>query len=99
MSTIFSTDILDALNAAIDNQDEGVVVKDVNSYYCPNKRNAGWYKIKPEVHANYKVQDFLHFLFLGYIRRCFSRNVVLILVLHFDEVSSVELTLYFCHYT
>ncbi|XP_046978347.1 DNA ligase 4 isoform X2 [Vanessa cardui] len=43
-----STDVLNALNAAIDNQDEGIVVKDVNSYYKPNKRNEGWYKIKPE---------------------------------------------------
>ncbi|XP_072942121.1 DNA ligase 4 [Epargyreus clarus] len=43
-----SEDILDALNAAIENQDEGIVVKDVDSYYIANKRNAGWYKIKPE---------------------------------------------------
>ncbi|XP_050344738.1 DNA ligase 4-like isoform X1 [Nymphalis io] len=43
-----STDVLNALNAAIDNQDEGIVVKDVNSYYKSNKRNEGWYKIKPE---------------------------------------------------
>uniref|UniRef100_A0A2A4K475 DNA ligase 4 n=1 Tax=Heliothis virescens TaxID=7102 RepID=A0A2A4K475_HELVI len=41
-------DILEALNKAIENQDEGIVVKDVDSYYIPNKRNAGWYKIKPE---------------------------------------------------
>lgn len=45
----FSSDILSALNKAIDNQDEGIVVKDVNSYYLANCRNAGWYKIKPEV--------------------------------------------------
>ncbi|XP_022821791.1 DNA ligase 4-like isoform X1 [Spodoptera litura] len=45
--TIFP-EILDALNKAIENQDEGIVVKDVDSYYIPNRRNAGWYKIKPE---------------------------------------------------
>ncbi|XP_035443285.2 DNA ligase 4 [Spodoptera frugiperda] len=41
-------EILNALNTAIENQDEGIVVKDVDSYYIPNRRNAGWYKIKPE---------------------------------------------------
>ncbi|KAJ8736143.1 hypothetical protein PYW08_006799 [Mythimna loreyi] len=41
-------EILEALNKAIENQDEGIVVKDVESYYIPNRRNAGWYKIKPE---------------------------------------------------
>ncbi|CAH0695405.1 unnamed protein product [Spodoptera exigua] len=46
-TTIFP-EILDALNKAIENQDEGIVVKDVDSYYIPNRRNAGWYKIKPE---------------------------------------------------
>ncbi|CAK1540220.1 unnamed protein product [Leptosia nina] len=43
-----SVDILNALNKAIENQDEGIVVKDVESYYIANRRNVGWYKIKPE---------------------------------------------------
>ncbi|XP_047525298.1 DNA ligase 4 isoform X3 [Pieris napi] len=43
-----SVDVLNALNKAIENQDEGIVVKDVNSYYIANRRNVGWYKIKPE---------------------------------------------------
>ncbi|XP_026319708.1 DNA ligase 4-like isoform X1 [Hyposmocoma kahamanoa] len=43
-----SADILDALNKAIEDQEEGIVVKDTESYYIPNRRNAGWYKIKPE---------------------------------------------------
>lgn len=46
---IYSADILDALNKAIEDQEEGIVVKDTESYYIPNRRNAGWYKIKPEV--------------------------------------------------
>jgi len=37
------------LNDAIDNFEEGIVVKDPLSIYKPNSRNAGWYKIKPEV--------------------------------------------------
>ncbi|XP_028161495.1 DNA ligase 4-like [Ostrinia furnacalis] len=43
-----STDVLNKLNEAIENQDEGIVVKDVESYYLPSRRNAGWYKVKPE---------------------------------------------------
>ncbi|XP_045490979.1 DNA ligase 4-like isoform X2 [Colias croceus] len=43
-----TVDVLNALNKAIENQDEGIVVKDVDSYYIANRRNAGWYKIKPE---------------------------------------------------
>ncbi|CAH4031343.1 unnamed protein product [Pieris brassicae] len=43
-----SVDVLNALNKAIENQDEGIVVKDVNSFYIANRRNVGWYKIKPE---------------------------------------------------
>ncbi|XP_049877448.1 DNA ligase 4 isoform X2 [Pectinophora gossypiella] len=42
------SDVLDALNNAIDDQEEGIVVKDKESYYIPNKRGVGWYKIKPE---------------------------------------------------
>ncbi|KAL5243761.1 hypothetical protein ACI65C_011171 [Semiaphis heraclei] len=36
------------LNDAIDNHEEGIVVKDPLSIYKPNSRNSGWYKIKPE---------------------------------------------------
>lgn len=37
------------LNDAIDNREEGIVVKDPLSIYKPNSRNSGWFKIKPEV--------------------------------------------------
>nr|XP_034831342.1 DNA ligase 4-like [Maniola hyperantus] len=42
------SDVVNALNKAIDDQDEGIVLKDVHSYYIPAQRNAGWFKIKPE---------------------------------------------------
>lgn len=44
-----STDVLNKLNDAIENQEEGIVVKDAESYYMASRRNAGWYKVKPEV--------------------------------------------------
>ncbi len=41
--------ILNLLKLTIDNCEEGIVVKEPSSVYKPNARNAGWYKIKPEV--------------------------------------------------
>jgi len=45
----FRNELMKYLNDAIDNHEEGIVVKDPLSIYKPNSRNAGWYKIKPEV--------------------------------------------------
>lgn len=45
----FRNQIMKYLDNAIDNYEEGIVVKDPLSIYKPNSRNAGWYKIKPEV--------------------------------------------------
>lgn len=41
-------EVVDALNAAIDRRDEGIMVKDPSSIYRPDKRGEGWLKIKPE---------------------------------------------------
>ncbi|KAK2178306.1 hypothetical protein NP493_548g00024 [Ridgeia piscesae] len=41
-------DCVNALNEAIDLREEGIMVKDPDTPYCPNKRKGGWYKIKPE---------------------------------------------------
>lgn len=48
--TSVKDDVLDSLNNAIDNQEEGIVLKEFTSVYKPNARkNGGWYKVKPEV--------------------------------------------------
>ena len=44
----YRQDCVDALNEAIDLREEGIMVKDPDTPYCPNKRKGGWYKIKPE---------------------------------------------------
>lgn len=41
--------VLQCLNEAFDNREEGVVLKRADSTYCPGERTAGWYKIKPDV--------------------------------------------------
>lgn len=41
--------ILKQLNQAIDDKEEGVVIKNIESHYKPGERNGGWCKIKPDV--------------------------------------------------
>ncbi|TSK17853.1 DNA ligase 4 [Bagarius yarrelli] len=41
-------EVINALNEAIDNREEGIMVKDPMSIYKPDKRGEGWLKIKPE---------------------------------------------------
>ena len=41
-------EVVRALNGAIDNREEGIMVKDPLSIYKPDKRGEGWLKIKPE---------------------------------------------------
>ncbi|KAF0288749.1 DNA ligase 4 [Amphibalanus amphitrite] len=41
-------EVVEALNAAIDRQEEGLVLKDPQSLYRPNARRAGWVKVKPD---------------------------------------------------
>ncbi|XP_042871458.1 DNA ligase 4-like [Penaeus japonicus] len=41
-------DVVRVLNEAIDNREEGVVLKNPDSIYCPASRKGGWIKVKPE---------------------------------------------------
>ncbi|XP_039278065.1 DNA ligase 4 [Nilaparvata lugens] len=41
-------DVMKSLNDAIDNREEGIILKHPESIYKPNLRTGGWYKIKPE---------------------------------------------------
>uniref|UniRef100_A0A8C5EWY9 DNA ligase n=1 Tax=Gopherus evgoodei TaxID=1825980 RepID=A0A8C5EWY9_9SAUR len=41
-------EVVDALNEATDNREEGIMIKDPMSIYKPDKRGEGWLKIKPE---------------------------------------------------
>lgn len=41
-------DVFKLLNEAIDNREEGLVLKDPDSVYRPASRKAGWIKVKPE---------------------------------------------------
>uniref|UniRef100_A0A8D0E747 DNA ligase n=1 Tax=Salvator merianae TaxID=96440 RepID=A0A8D0E747_SALMN len=54
---------VDALNEAIDNREEGIVIKNPLSVYKPDKRGEGWFKIKPE-YVN-ELMDELDLLIVG----------------------------------
>lgn len=45
----FSDHIIECLNKAFDQKEEGVVIKDGASVYAPGKRIDSWIKIKPDV--------------------------------------------------
>ena len=54
----------DFLNAAIDRNEEGIILKEPTSVYKPNKReHAGWYKVKPEYMTD--LSDSLDLLVVG----------------------------------
>ena len=47
------SDVIEALNNAIDMKDEGIMIKRPDSVYKPGGRNnAGWIKVKPEYQDN-----------------------------------------------
>uniref|UniRef100_A0A8D0GAI5 DNA ligase n=1 Tax=Sphenodon punctatus TaxID=8508 RepID=A0A8D0GAI5_SPHPU len=56
-------EVVDALNEAIDNREEGIMVKDPMSIYKPDKRGEGWLKIKPEYVSG--LMDELDLLIVG----------------------------------
>lgn len=58
--------VVDALNRAIDNRLEGIVVKDPSSVYQPNVRSSsGWFKVKPDYMLG--LNDDLGKLILNYM--------------------------------
>ena len=64
MQFIFtSQDWIDALNTAIENREEGIMVKNPESIYKPNTRKGGWYKVKPEYVGG--LMDELDLLIVG----------------------------------
>lgn len=44
----FLIQVLDVLNNAIDEHEEGIVLKHIDSLYKPGKRGEGWFKVKPD---------------------------------------------------
>ncbi|KAI5711248.1 hypothetical protein M8J75_015420 [Diaphorina citri] len=67
--------VLPALNKAIDDREEGIVVKEPDALYKPNSRKDGWYKIKPEYTEGAMVE--LDMLIIGgYYGKGSQRGIV-----------------------
>jgi DNA ligase-4 len=62
-------DIVDALNSSIDNNEEGIVVKDPKSVYKCSDRNSGWFKVKMEY-----FEDVVHDLDVIMMGGCYGAN-------------------------
>ena len=60
----FSQECIDALNLAIDQREEGIMVKDISSTYRPALRNAGWFKLKPEYVVGKELMNLLVMIIL-----------------------------------
>ncbi|XP_029633322.1 DNA ligase 4 isoform X1 [Octopus sinensis] len=45
---VSKADCIEALNKAIDDREEGIMIKDCESVYRPKARREGWFKVKPE---------------------------------------------------
>ncbi|GAB1599803.1 DNA ligase 4-like [Argonauta hians] len=45
---VTKADCIEALNKAIDDREEGIMIKDCESVYRPKARRGGWFKVKPE---------------------------------------------------
>lgn len=56
-------DVIDALDAAILNREEGIMLKNINSIYVPNERKEKWIKLKPEYIDG--IGDTLDLIILG----------------------------------
>ena len=62
-------EVTEALNLAIDRQEEGLVLKDLSSVYRPNIRNkGGWIKIKPD-YSN-SLMDMPDLVIIGGLLNC-----------------------------
>ncbi|KPI95052.1 DNA ligase 4 [Papilio xuthus] len=58
-----NSDIVAAFNKSVDEEKEGITIKDTESYYLANRRNGGWYKTKGE-YTKSTIQD-LDLLIIG----------------------------------
>jgi DNA ligase-4 len=56
-------EVIDALDNAIANREEGIIVKNLNTIYVPNERKQKWIKLKPEYLDG--VGDDLDLIILG----------------------------------
>lgn len=60
-----SEDLLNEFNKALDNKEEGLVIKTLDSFYQPGERAGGWYKMKAD-YMDGIISDFDMLIIGGY---------------------------------
>lgn len=63
-------------NKAIENEEEGIILKDAQSIYKPGERMGGWYKVKPDYFDGALVKDFDCVVIGGYYKNPYTQNYV-----------------------
>lgn len=68
--------MIDLFNIAIENEEEGIVLKDAASVYKPGDRAGGWYKVKPDYFDGAVVKEFDCVIIGGYYENYHTRNFI-----------------------
>ncbi|CRL08198.1 CLUMA_CG020852, isoform A [Clunio marinus] len=68
--------MLDLFNAAVEKQEEGIVLKDAQSIYKPGDRQGGWYKVKADYFDGDVVKEFDCVIIGGFYENLNSRNFI-----------------------
>lgn len=68
--------MVELFNVAIDNEEEGIILKDADSVYKPGDRAGGWYKVKPDYFDGEVVKDFDCVIIGGYYANPYKKNYI-----------------------
>lgn len=68
--------MLELFNTAVDNEEEGIVLKDAESVYKPGDRAGGWYKMKADYFDGSVVKEFDCVIIGGYYENPFTKNYI-----------------------
>lgn len=68
--------MLDLFNAAVENEEEGIVLKDAQSIYKPGDRTGGWYKVKADYFDGEVVKEFDCIIIGGYFDNVYTKNYI-----------------------
>ena len=66
--------MVDLFNKAMENEEEGIVLKDAESIYKPGERTGGWFKVKPDYFDGAMVKEFDCIIIGGYFANPHKKN-------------------------
>ncbi|KAG5677679.1 hypothetical protein PVAND_007416 [Polypedilum vanderplanki] len=69
-------DLVLQFNEALENNEEGIILKRADSFYMPGEREKGWYKMKADYFNDEVVQDFDCVIIGGYFKNPHTREMI-----------------------